>query len=133
VVFNKVEKTMNELPLYGYDLFGDPIKPRASGVVFQRFTFPPFTLLDSRQGEWQERKRAWVSLGIKGDDGREDAHCYRGAISEDDFDIERNRKDFVIFVDELDKRRGTNFSETFPELKEFYAKIKNRRTVGILA
>jgi len=58
---------------------------------------------------------------------------YDYAISEDDFDIERNRKDFVIFVDELDKRRGTNFSETFPELKEFYAKIKNRRTVGILA
>jgi hypothetical protein len=85
VVFLKWEKSMNELSLYGFDLFGDPIKPRASGVVAQRFTLPPFTLLDSRQGEWQERKRAWVSLGLKGDDGREDAHCYRGAISEDDF------------------------------------------------
>jgi hypothetical protein len=30
------------------------------------------------------------------------------------------RKDFVIFVDEHDKRRGTNFLETYPELKEFY-------------
>lgn len=49
---------------------------------------------------------------------------YDYATSEDDFDIERNRKDFVIFVDELDKRRGTNFLETFPELNEFYAKIK---------
>ncbi len=58
---------------------------------------------------------------------------YDYAISEDDFDVEKNRKDFVIFVDELDKRRGTNFLQTFPELKEFYAKIKNRRTVGILA
>ena len=49
---------------------------------------------------------------------------YDYATSEDDFDVERNRKDFVIFVDELDKRRGTNFLETFPELNEFYAKIK---------
>lgn len=30
------------------------------------------------------------------------------------------RKDFVIFVDEHDKRRGTNFLKTFPELKNFY-------------
>lgn len=31
-----------------------------------------------------------------------------------------NRKDFVIFVDEHDARRGTSFLETFPEMKEFY-------------
>lgn len=58
---------------------------------------------------------------------------YDYAISEGEFDLERNRKDFVIFVDELDKRRGTNFLETFPELNEFYAKIKKRGTMGILA
>ena len=40
------------------------------------------------------------------------------------FDIEKNREDFVKFVDELDRRRGTNFQETFPELKEFYARNK---------
>jgi hypothetical protein len=32
----------------------------------------------------------------------------------------QNRKDFAIFVDEHDKRRGTNFLKTFPELTEFY-------------
>jgi hypothetical protein len=35
-----------------------------------------------------------------------------------------NRKDFAIFVDEHDKRRGTNFSETFPELVPAYTKWK---------
>jgi organic radical activating enzyme len=30
------------------------------------------------------------------------------------------RKDFVIFVDEHDRRRDTNFLETFPEYEEFY-------------
>jgi organic radical activating enzyme len=34
------------------------------------------------------------------------------------------RKDFVRFVDEHDKRRGTNFLETFPEMAEFYHMCK---------
>jgi hypothetical protein len=40
------------------------------------------------------------------------------------FSTEKFRKDFIIFVDELDKRRGTNFTETFPQLKEFYVRNK---------
>ena len=40
------------------------------------------------------------------------------------YDKEKNREDFVIFVDELDKRRGTNFLETFPKLDKMYAKYK---------
>jgi len=31
-----------------------------------------------------------------------------------------NRKNFTLFVDEHDRRRGTNFSETFPELVDAY-------------
>jgi hypothetical protein len=38
----------------------------------------------------------------------------------DDPKILVNRKDFVKFVDEHDKRRGTNFIQTFPELESFY-------------
>ena len=45
---------------------------------------------------------------------------YDYAIHEDDFDIELNRKDFVKFVDELDRRRNTNFIKTFPKLKKLY-------------
>ena len=36
-----------------------------------------------------------------------------------------NRKDFVAFVDEHDRRRGTNFLETFPEFDKTYNKWKN--------
>jgi len=36
-----------------------------------------------------------------------------------------NRRNFVAFVDEHDKRRGTNFLETFPELVDIYYKWKN--------
>jgi organic radical activating enzyme len=36
-----------------------------------------------------------------------------------------NRKNFIIFVDEHDRRRGTNFLETFPEYENVYTKWKN--------
>lgn len=61
--------------LYGVDLFGDVAKPKASGVIAERFVIPPFTVLDAKQGEWQERKRAWSALGIRGEIGR-DAKSY---------------------------------------------------------
>ncbi len=34
------------------------------------------------------------------------------------------RKDFVLFIDEFDKRRGKNFLETFPEMEDFYYSCK---------
>jgi hypothetical protein len=34
------------------------------------------------------------------------------------------RKNFVAFVDEHDRRRGTNFLKTFPEFKEYYHQWK---------
>lgn len=61
---------MTEFALYGTDLFGDTIKPKASGPVAERFTLPPFTILDARSGAWQERKRAWVAMGIRSEVGR---------------------------------------------------------------
>ena len=48
---------------------------------------------------------------------------YDWAITNDD-KLETNRIDFIKFVDEHDKRRGTNFLKTFPEMEEFYYKIK---------
>jgi organic radical activating enzyme len=36
-----------------------------------------------------------------------------------------DRRDFAIFVDEHDKRRGTNFLKTFPEMEEFYTLCKS--------
>ena len=36
----------------------------------ERFGIPPFSVLDARSGTWQERKRAWLSLGIKSELGR---------------------------------------------------------------
>ena len=70
---------MTELALFGTDLFGEVVRPKASGPVAERFTLPPFTLLDARAGEWQARKRAWSSMGIAGEVGRGDELTYTGA------------------------------------------------------
>ncbi len=68
---------MLQTKLYGKDLFGNPIKPKLSGPVANNFLVPPFTVLDSRGGDWQMRKRAWGKIGIKGEVGRNAAviHC----------------------------------------------------------
>ena len=45
-------------------------------------------------------------------------------LAKDDPELSRLRRDFVIFVDEHDRRRGTNFLETFPDFKEVYERWK---------
>lgn len=61
---------MTEFALYGLDLFGEPIKPPSSGILADNFIVPPFSVLDTKQGYWQERKQAWLAMGIKGEVGR---------------------------------------------------------------
>ncbi len=39
-------------------------------TLADRFLVPPFTVLDARAGYWQERKQAWLGLGIQGEVGR---------------------------------------------------------------
>lgn len=40
-----------------------------------RFIIPPFSVLDTKQGAWQQRKNYWLSLGIRSEEGR-DAKAY---------------------------------------------------------
>ena len=42
-----------------------------------------------------------------------------------DSELQSNRVDFYKFVNEYDKRRGTNFLKTFPELTDFYKRCAN--------
>ncbi len=56
--------------LFGRNLFGDDVKPPSSGPLSDRFKLPPFTVFNARDGIWQDRKRAWLSLGIQSEVGR---------------------------------------------------------------
>ena len=42
----------------------------ATRKLADRFLVPPFSVLDARQGYWQERKRSWLALGIASAEGR---------------------------------------------------------------
>lgn len=51
------------------DLFGNYIAPRTT--LSDKYIQPPFSVLNSQKGDWQSRKRRWLSLGIKSEIGRE--------------------------------------------------------------
>ena len=40
--------------------------------LVDRFIVPPFSILDSRQGYWQDRKRQWKSIGLASENGRDE-------------------------------------------------------------
>lgn len=52
-------------------LQGKPAR-QATVSLADRFGVPPFSVLNAREGWWQERKRAWLALGIKSEIGRGD-------------------------------------------------------------
>lgn len=54
-------------------------KPTPPSLV-ERFGVPPFSVLDARQGYWQERKRGWLSLGLRSEVGRGENLMGRGIL-----------------------------------------------------
>ena len=49
--------------------FSEPKEPK--GKLSDRFLIPPFSVLNAREGWWQDRKRSWLALGIKSEEGRD--------------------------------------------------------------
>lgn len=43
-----------------------------SGSMQDKYGVPPFSVLDTRQGNWQERRREWLALGIESEKGRDE-------------------------------------------------------------
>jgi hypothetical protein len=52
---------------------GDSTRPdtRDPLSLAERFVAPPFDVFDSRQGYWQDRRRAWLAMGLRPETGRE--------------------------------------------------------------
>lgn len=50
------------------NLFGEPIIKDV--ILRDKFIEPPFSVLDTKQGGWQARKRLWKSLGLQSEIGR---------------------------------------------------------------
>jgi 16S rRNA G966 N2-methylase RsmD len=54
-----------------FDLFGVPVEEDKDASLCERFIIPPFSVFDTKQGYWQDRKKLWTSLGIKSELGRD--------------------------------------------------------------
>ena len=63
----------DELVLFLANAEDEPPLPNleeARRTLAERFGVPPFSVLNAREGPWQERKRAWLALGIQSELGR---------------------------------------------------------------
>ncbi len=49
---------------------GETTSEPQSRTLAERFGIPPFSVLNAREGWWQNRKRAWIDLGIRSELGR---------------------------------------------------------------
>jgi hypothetical protein len=90
-------------------------QPAERPTLADRFLVPPFSVLDARQGYWQERKRGWISLGIRSEVGR-GGSLLGGSLYDHAthylFDNDNKAKEFV---DEL-RQQGTPDSEILSEI-----------------
>lgn len=53
------------------NLFGETPQEEIKISLMDKFIVPPFSVFDTRQAYWQNRKRQWLKLGIKSELGRE--------------------------------------------------------------
>lgn len=53
------------------NLWGEPLAAAASRL-HGKWNIPPFSVLDARGGAWAERKKEWLSLGFRSEEGRGD-------------------------------------------------------------
>ena len=60
---------MNVEALFSTASDAEDIVPRS---LQERFIIPPFSIFDTRQGYWQDRKKQWLQLGFDSQETRED-------------------------------------------------------------
>lgn len=44
----------------------------AHGSLSDKFLYPPFSVLNAKAGDWQNRKKLWINKGLKSEVGRDD-------------------------------------------------------------
>lgn len=58
--------------------FGEEFpEPKPASPLVEKFGIPPFSVFDSKQGYWIDRRRRWLELGIESEVGRKDGLTYR--------------------------------------------------------
>ena len=72
---------------------GQTPKPKPPGLA-DEFMIAPFSVLNAREGWWQERKRQWIALGIESEVGRgENLLRFSDTINEPDPEKRKRKTD----------------------------------------
>ena len=74
------------------DLFGNPIIKDV--LLRDKFIEPPFSVLDTKSGSWQNRKRQWSRIGIKSEIGRDSVVIHMDSKKQD-----KNESSYVSIFD----------------------------------
>ena len=72
------------------DLFGNEIVKDV--LLRDKFMEPPFSILDTKSGNWQNRKRQWINRGLRSEVGRDVQYKYgfdKKIMDDKRLDIER--------------------------------------------
>ena len=77
-----------------------------TNLLVNKYVVPPFSLLDTRAGYWQERARMWKRLGIKSELGRGDNLTY--GIGCFNYNDEKERQ-------AVKKNNSTKFGKCLPD------------------
>ena len=75
-----------------FDLFGNVIIK--DELLRDKFIEPPFSILDTKSGNWQKRKKLWINKGIKSEVGRDVS-----VINMDTESKENNSTEYVSVFD----------------------------------
>ena len=70
------------------DLFGNEIV--IDELLRDKFIEPPFSVLDTKSGNWQRRKKLWQQLGIKSEVGRDNKKVNSIRVDTNGKDITKN-------------------------------------------
>lgn len=68
---------------FGFELFDEEDETTTEDYksLEENYIVPPFSVFDTKQGYWKQRKKEWLNLGIESEKGR-DAECLRSSIDE---------------------------------------------------
>ena len=81
---------MANIDLFGNDIIEDVL-------LRDKFIEPPFSILDTKSGNWQKRKRTWIAKGLKSEVGR--AVQYKYGFNPDEMQSGKKEEDRVSVFD----------------------------------
>jgi len=74
------------------DLFGNEVI--VDELLRDKFIEPPFSILDTKSGNWQKRKKIWISKGLKSEVGRDSKVINMGTTN-----VAKNSAEYVSVFD----------------------------------